>query len=408
MKNNRKTILILGAGIYQVPLIKRARARGMRTVIASIPGNYPGFALADQVYYENTTDQEAVLRIARKECVDAVTTTGTDVAVISIGHTCQTLNLPGISEDAARILTDKAKMKEAFVRGHVTTAPFVRIASFEEALEAAETIGLPVVLKIVDKSGSRGITKVTELSQMQAAYKYALRATDAQYMLVEKFVEGKEIGIDAFVQNGEVKLMLPHDKYVYQSGHTGIPIGHYCPMHFSDILYQNMLDETTKIIRSIGIDNCAVNIDAFVLQDERVSIIEAAGRCGATGIPEVISGYTGRNYYDCILDNALGIPVEPFRVTHGRPTASLLLYSERGGILKEIRYRFAGVEYCNSSADIPELGYVELNFRPGDDIDSFQNGTDRIGQAVFYADANEELQDVVGIFRESVSVEVED
>ena len=70
-----KSILILGAGIYQVPLIREAQARGFRAVIASIPGNYPGFAVADKVYYTDTTDKEAILCIAKQERVSAVVTT---------------------------------------------------------------------------------------------------------------------------------------------------------------------------------------------------------------------------------------------------------------------------------------------------------------------------------------------
>ena len=207
--DNKDSILILGAGIYQVPLIKKAQELGLRAVITSIPGNYPGFAAADKVYYANTTDKDAVLDIARSERVAAVTTTGTDVAVSSIGYVCRKLGLCGISEQAARVLTDKALMKEAFVNGGVTTAEFRRV----------EELGLPVMLKIVDKSGSRGITKITDLSRMREAYDYALAATDADHMVVERFVDGREVGIDALVQNGRLLLMLPHEKYVYHSGH---------------------------------------------------------------------------------------------------------------------------------------------------------------------------------------------
>lgn len=402
-----QSILILGAGIYQVPLIRRAQARGYRAVIASIPGNYPGFAVADKVYYTDTTDREAILKIAETERVCAVVTTGTDVAVGSIGYVCRRLGLPGIGEEAARLLTDKALMKEAFVRGGVTTSAFRRVTSPEEAREAAEALGLPVMLKIVDKSGSRGITKISDMGQLESAWAYAAAATGADHMVVEKFVQGREIGIDAFVQNGRLLLMLPHDKFVYQSGRTGIPIGHYCPMDCSETLWNNMLSETEKVVAATGMDNCAINIDAFLLPDERVNIIEAAGRCGATGIPEVISGYTGRNYYDCILDNALGLPVAPFELEGGRPTASMLLYSGETGILKEIRYRFAGKDYCNADADVPGLGRVELSFGPGDEIDAFRNGTDRIGMAVFSADTVEAVKAAVADFRESLHVTVE-
>ena len=55
-------------------------------------------------------------------------------------------------------------MKAAFVRGGVTTADFRRVTGFDEAVSAARELGLPVMLKIVDKSGSRGITKVDNIS----------------------------------------------------------------------------------------------------------------------------------------------------------------------------------------------------------------------------------------------------
>ena len=406
--DKQQSILILGAGIYQVPLIRAAKRRGLRTVVASTPGNYPGFSEADKVYYTDTVDREGILRIAREEGVSAVTTTGTDVAVASIGYVCRRLGLPGIGEEAARILTDKARMKEAFARGGVTTAPFRVVRTIEEARMAAEELGLPVMLKIVDKSGSRGITKISALSELPAAWDYACAATAADHFVVERFVEGKEFGIDAFVQNGKLLLMLPHDKYVYHSAHTGIPIGHYCPMPCTETALANMRAETEKILRCTGMDNCAINIDAFLLPDGRVSIIEAAGRCGATGIPEVISGYTGRSYYDCILDCALGIEVAPFALREGTPTASILLYSAEGGILKEIRYRFAGRDYCNENAEVPGAGRVELSFGPGDDIDPFRNGTDRIGMAVFTATEMDALQAAVADFRASLRVKVED
>ena len=57
-----KKLMILGAGIYQVPLIRKAREMGLCTIVVSIPGNYPGFALADQVCHLDTRDREGILR----------------------------------------------------------------------------------------------------------------------------------------------------------------------------------------------------------------------------------------------------------------------------------------------------------------------------------------------------------
>ena len=122
-----KKILILGAGIYQIPLIKTAKKLGLYTIVASIPGNYPGFQYADKVYYENTTDHEAILRIAREENIDGIVTAGTDVAVITIGRVCDELGLSGLSYEAAQIAANKLLMKEKYEKNGVRTARFRKV-----------------------------------------------------------------------------------------------------------------------------------------------------------------------------------------------------------------------------------------------------------------------------------------
>ena len=85
----KKKIMILGAGIYQVPLIRKAIEYGLSPVVVSIPGDYPGFALADTCCYLDTRDFEQVLEAARRERIAGICTSGTDVAVRTIGYVCE-------------------------------------------------------------------------------------------------------------------------------------------------------------------------------------------------------------------------------------------------------------------------------------------------------------------------------
>ena len=119
-----KKIMILGAGIYQVPLIETAKKMGLYTIVVSIPGNYPGFAIADKVYYENTVDDEKILEIAQKEQIDGIITTGTDVCVITIGKVCDAMGLSGLSYEAAQVAVDKMLMKTKYEEYGVRTARF--------------------------------------------------------------------------------------------------------------------------------------------------------------------------------------------------------------------------------------------------------------------------------------------
>ena len=193
--------MILGASTYQVPLIRTARRMGLYTIVVSIPGDYPGFALADKIYELNTRDKEAILAAAEKEQIDGICTSGTDVAVSTIGYVCEKMHLSGIPYEAAEILTDKAKMKDAFRQGGVSAADGMRVRSAEEAQKAAEQLGYPVVVKRVDSSGSRGITVVEHSGQIEEAYENARNGSARDYVLVEKFLRGTEIGVDGFVQN---------------------------------------------------------------------------------------------------------------------------------------------------------------------------------------------------------------
>ena len=224
-----KKILILGAGIYQVPLIKTAKRLGIYTIVASIPGDYPGFELADKVYYENTTDYAKILSIARREKIDGIITTGTDVAVITIGRVCDTLGLTGLGFKSAEIATDKLLMKSCYEKYGVRTARFRKIAfDDEDYADKLRDLEFPVMFKSVDSSGSRGITKVSSPEEFEKARNNVLENTRSNYFIVEEFIDGEEFGAQAFVRNGEVQFILPHGDYVFK-GDTCVPVG--TPFH---------------------------------------------------------------------------------------------------------------------------------------------------------------------------------
>ncbi|MCR5294456.1 MAG: ATP-grasp domain-containing protein [Lachnospiraceae bacterium] len=366
-----KKMLIPGAGIYQVPLIRKAKELGIYTIAASIPGPYPGFAFADETLYIDTVDAQGLLKAARERRIDGILTTGTDVAMQSVGLICDELGLPGISLSAAKILTDKAAMKEAFLEGGVRTAPFRKVFSLEEAEEAFLALGGPLMVKVTDKSGSRGVVRVDSLEALAEAYSYAASFTDKNYLIVEKYVEGHEIGIDAYVKDGRLALFLPHDKLIYRGRHSTVPVGHVFPCEGSARLLADMREQTERIAAVSGINDAALNIDALVSGDE-TTIIEAGGRCGATCIPELISLYGGIDYYGLMIKNALGAEAD-FSLREAVPCAASLLF------LRE-RARLLDIDREGLMSLSEEGIYASFDYAPGAELPAMVNGTDRIGQ----------------------------
>ena len=387
MDKEQKKIMILGASVYQVPLIKTARRMGLYTIVSSIPGAYPGFSDADKIYHINTTDKEAILKVCREEGVCGICTSGTDVAVATIGYVNEQMGLTGISEAAANKACDKYEMKKAFAEGGVSASRFIRADSLDEAREAANDIGYPVVVKCVDSSGSRGINVVDSEEELEAAYKEAIGYSRKAYVLIEEKLGGDEIGVDGIVQNGEVSLIAPHQKYTYSFKGVTMPAGHSFPYHCSSSVRAEIEKQITLAVRALGLDNCAFNSDVFV-DGENVYIIEMGGRAGATGIPELISIHYGFDFYELMIKSALGETAEPRTSEIKQPCMSRLLMSPLDGVITRVdeeaidRIREKGCE-------------IRIDYSAGCSVEQMHNGTTRIGHLITRSDDEAEAERIM-------------
>ena len=397
-----KKILILGAGIYQVPLIKIAKELGIYTIVASIRGNYPGFEIADKVYYENTTDYRKILSIARREEIDGIVTAGTDVAVITIGKVCDALGLRGLSFEAAEFATDKLLMKQCYEKYGVRSAKFRRV-SFDDPNYAniIADLTLPVMFKSVDSSGSRGIVKVDSPSEYDHARNIVLENTRSDYFIVEEYIEGEEFGAQAFVQDGRLEFILPHGDYVFK-GDTGVPVGHFAPYDLDPEILEDAGHQLAAAARAMQLDNCAINAD-FILKDGKTYVLELGGRSGATCLAELVSIYYGFDYYEKIVRVAIGEKVD-FGISSGLsgqdgvPNASMLLVSDRDGVI---------VSQENRNAPDPDIVEVQFDHRPGDAVHKFRVGPHRIGHVIT---KGKSLDDAVSLLHkalDNITIEVE-
>lgn len=364
--------MILGAGIYQVPLINKAKDLGYYTIVSSIKGNYPGFRIADKSYYCDTTNQEEIYNIALSEQIDAILTTGTDVAIKSIGFVCEKLNLPGITYSQALLLTDKAHMKQQMLDHNISTTPFNLVSDIKQAYDACDKLNYPVVFKATDKSGSRGIYVVHEKNEIESAYNYSMQETNQPYIIVEKFADGYEIGVDAFISDTiEQSLIFPHDKIVYNNGVTNVPIGHIFPINCDQKTNEEIQQLVFNAAKAFGLNNCFVNYD-IMIGNSGIHIIELGARCGGTCIPELIERYSGVDYYKFMIENALGNHAVPIQ-TNNNPCMGVLLFAEKNGYFDKITgYK----EYENNNL------CISLDYKHGDKISKFINGTNRIGSLI--------------------------
>lgn len=373
-------VMVLGGGVYQVPLIRAVQRLGGEAFVVSPAGPYPGLSLADEVISTDTRDIDGVLLAARRIDPQGVVTTGTDAAIPSLGRTVEELGLIGVDSLTALRCSDKRLMREALESAGIPLAPGVVARSFAEARRSARELGYPVIVKPPDRSGSRGVLRVDTEEHLRDAVRAARSHTSAGAVLVERFLDGTEFGAQAFVVGAEVQATYLHDDLVFTGIHS-VPIGHTMPCSLPTDLRETAEAVVEASIAALGIVDSAVNVD-LMLEGGRIYVLEVACRAGATCLPELVSLLGGFNVYDELVSLATTGSADFTPRGTGRGAASgVLLTLPSSGIVTGIR----GVEQAGPPTPTP-IEDVVIDVGPGEEVHAFETGNHRVGHVVVSAD----------------------
>lgn len=377
---NNKRLLILGAGRGQLGLYKAAKELGIHTIAGTMPkAHKPCLELADEICYMDISNPDEVEQKAKDLNLDGAATCCLDTGIVSLARLCDKQNLVGLNEEAAIMCGDKYKMKEAFKKHNVNTARHFVVKNEKELKNALDDLQLPVIVKATDLQGSKGIYIAKNEEEAINGFKQTMSLTKRDYCIVEEFIEGYEFGAQAFVYNNEVLFVMPHGDETYMS-HTAVPIGHYVPLDVKDDVIEKTKIEVKKAIKALGLNNCAVNVD-MILKNDEVYIIELTGRVGANCLPELVEINYGIEYYKMIASMAISENPLEFWSQRSKENkaglARMIIETKESGILKEI------VNSNEKDDDIVEITFFK---EENDEIRKFENSNDCIGQVIVKAD----------------------
>jgi biotin carboxylase len=390
--NNGKNIIVLGAGVYQVPMIKKIRDLGHTSYVCSIAGNYPGFEFADYITEIDISNEEAILQYAKEIDCDAILTTGSDAGISSLGSVVDTLKLFGCGFKSAKASSNKMLMKEVFLKAQVATPDFRKVRNISDCFEASKEIGFPCILKVVDKSGSRGIIRVDSIANLPKAFEQVSKVSNIGYFLIEKYIDGTEFGVQAIVQFGKILAIIPHGDFVLNDL-ISAPIGHYLPYQ-NRFSFEEIAVLVEKAIFALGIDNSIVNVD-LIYDQENLYVLEIGARMGGTCIPEIINHYYQIDCYKIAIDLALGNKVDLQLIAQHGFVLCKVMMAVNNGVVKSIEQM-----ECNN----PDLIQLQVDIKEGDIINKFTIGPDRIGQIIARGDTFELAENNLLKFLSTVTI----
>jgi biotin carboxylase len=364
-----KKILILGAGVYQTPLIRRAKERGLYVIAASNRPNDIGIGTADEFIHVDTTDKLRLLGYAEKMRIDAVTTTGTDVAVPSIGYICDTLGLPGISENTSYLATNKIAMKREFVKYGVPTPHFKEIKKICQLYEYAEKNRFPFVVKTPDSSGSRGFTIVQNLTELDDAFNVAMNGTRCGSIIAEEYYEGHECSASLVIIENKLVQCFIRNKIVTEPP-VKVTLCASCPSTLLPDIQDEISNISANAVKSLSVKNAICEAD-LIVTEEGIKMIELGARLGSTGASEIIDLCYGVNLYDTVLDFALNA-VPAIREQRGRPAAYHIVTSPESGLINR---QIVPDEFLENK----DVVSVVFDYSVGTLVRKYKTGPDRIG-----------------------------
>jgi biotin carboxylase len=369
----RRTILMVGAGVLQVPAIARARARGLR--VLAVDGNVraPGFVCADVVAPIDTRDVALVVELARKEQVDAVLTVASDAALAAVALVAQELGLPGPSPATVALATDKAAQWQLFsalggARRRLISG--ASVAEVEARVEAGCPDGFPpgrpVVVKPVDGAGGRGSRIVTRAADLREAVEQALLHSLSGRAVVEEFVSGSDHTAEAFLVGGRRLFGVITDKELGPPGL--VPREHVVPSGLPAEAQEKVWLLVEALCREVGLQEGPVDVD-FKMTAQGPELFEFAPRLGGNELPRLLERATGVDLVDWALNVALGLAVRARR-SDVRPVAVRILFSDRAGLVEAELPR---------AEDVGPRAEVQWDVEPGDSVREVTCSGDRVG-----------------------------
>ena len=185
-----KKLAIIGASFLQNPLIEKANQRGIETHVFAYKEDAIGEKTAFCFYPISIIEKDAILEKCQEIGIDGICTIASDLAVVTVNYVAEKMGLIGNSNEATIKSTNKFYMRQCFFENNDPSPKSIKVQSSTELSD--ELLTFPVIVKPLDRSGSRGITKVFSYSKLEDAIRHALDQGFEKSVLVEEFVEGNE------------------------------------------------------------------------------------------------------------------------------------------------------------------------------------------------------------------------
>ncbi len=335
--SDRKKIIVLGSGpirIGQGVEFDYSTVHAIRTIKemgyeAIVINNNPetvstDYTTADKLYFEPLTCED-VMNIIHLEKPEGVIVTLGGQTAVNLAESLDKRGVKIIGTDckAIDIAEDRGLFNDLLRKLDIPNPKGETVTDIEEGVKAAGRIGYPVLVRPSFVLGGRAMEIVANETMLRKYLKNAVEVDEDKPVLIDKYVNGKEVEVDA-VCDGESVFIPGIMELVERTGvHSGDSTSVYPPFSISKNVKDTIVDYTCRLGLGIGIRGL-FNIQYIVDKEDNVFVIEVNPRASRS-VP-FISKSIDRNLVTIATKVMLGHTLKDQGITDMGPFESKRWY----------------------------------------------------------------------------------
>ena len=326
--SDKKKILVLGSGPIRigqgvefdystVHAVKTIREMGYEAIVVN---NNPetvstDYTTADKLYFEPLTPEDIMNIVELEKPEGAIATLGGQTAVnLAEPLTKRGVKIIGTDCEAIFKAEDRDAFEALIEELEIPHPKGEAVTDIESGVEVAARIGYPVLVRPSFVLGGRAMEIVANEEMLRHYLQSAVEVNEDQPVLVDKYVVGKEVEVDA-ICDGKAVFLPGIMELVERTGvHSGDSTSVYPPFSISQKVKDTILDYTTKLGLGIGIVGL-FNIQFIVDKEDNVFIIEVNPRASRS-VP-FLSKSSGYSLVDIATKVMLGQSLADQGITPG-------------------------------------------------------------------------------------------
>ena len=307
-----KKLLVLNGSHSDIPIIQSGKKLGYYVITTGNQPNLIGHRYADEYHHADFSEKEAILALAAKLGIDAICSCANDFGAITAAYVAERLGLPGHDPYLTCLqLHHKDKFKRIASELHLTSPKARSFSSIDDALAYRDEVTLPVMVKPVDMTGGKGITKVSSLEGYVAAVNRAFDGSKAARIVVEAYIDGSLHSLTTFLRNRHVHFYFCDNEYSYLNPY--LVSSSVAPATDFEKVRHPIISEIERIADQLSLVDGVFHTQ-YILKEGRAWILEVTRRCSGDFYPTPVSASCNIDWADWIVRAECGMDCSNFPV----------------------------------------------------------------------------------------------